>query len=36
MMMIFFFIGDPSLLFFDAGLDDFDLLDVFLADAMIG
>jgi len=33
---VFFFIGDPSLPFFDVGLDDFDLLDVFLADAMIG
>jgi hypothetical protein len=32
----FFFIGEPSLLFFDEGLDDFELLDVFLADAMIG
>jgi hypothetical protein len=33
----FFFIGDPTLLFFDEGLlDDFELLDVFLADAMIG
>jgi hypothetical protein len=32
----FFFIGDPVLLFFDEGLDDFELLDVFLADAMIG
>jgi len=31
----FFFIGEPSLLFFE-GLDDFELLDVFLADAMIG
>jgi len=31
----FFFIGDPTLLFF-AGLDDFELLDVFLADVMIG
>jgi len=32
----FFFIGVPSLLFFDEGLEDFDLLDVFLVDAMIG
>jgi len=32
----FFFIGDPILLFFDEGLDDFELLDVFLADVMIG
>jgi len=32
----FFFIGEPSLPFFDEGLDDFELLDVFLADAMIG
>jgi len=32
----FFFIGDPSLVFFDEGLDDFELLDVFFADAMIG
>jgi len=42
MMMIFFFIGDlffigvPSLPLVDEGLDDFELLDVFLADAMIG
>jgi hypothetical protein len=31
-----FFIGDRSLLFFDEGLNAFVLLDVFLADAMIG